>query len=73
MWNKKAVCFRYASVCKQMGLKYVKASEFERERKTNGRSTKSRQRRRIRRKTMMIDGVGDMGTIMSKMTVNGLR
>ena len=29
MWNKKAVCFRYSSVCKQMGLKYVKASEFE--------------------------------------------
>ena len=29
MWNKKAVCFRYASVCKQMGLKYVKADEFE--------------------------------------------
>ena len=29
MWNKKAVCFRYASVCKQMGLKYVKANEFE--------------------------------------------
>ncbi len=29
MWNKKAVCFQYASVCKQMGLKYVKADEFE--------------------------------------------
>ena len=29
MWNKKAVCFRYVSMCKQMGLKYVKANEFE--------------------------------------------
>ena len=29
MWNKKAVCFRYTSVCKQMGLKYVKVNEFE--------------------------------------------
>jgi hypothetical protein len=34
---------------------------------------KPRQQRRIRRKTTMIDGVGDMGTIMSKMMVNGLR
>jgi hypothetical protein len=29
MWNKKAVCFRYNAVCKQMGLKYMNASEFE--------------------------------------------
>ena len=29
MWNKKAVCFRYAAVCKQMGLKYIKGHEFE--------------------------------------------
>ena len=29
MWNKKAVCVRYASVCKQMGLKYVKSNEFK--------------------------------------------
>ena len=29
MWNKKAVCYRYNSMCKQMGLKYVKATEFE--------------------------------------------
>ena len=29
MWNKKAVCFQYVSVCKQMRLKYVKADEFE--------------------------------------------
>ena len=29
MWNKKAKCFRYNSVCKQMGLQFVKASEFE--------------------------------------------
>ena len=29
MWNKKAVCFRYASVCKQMGLIYLKGHEFE--------------------------------------------
>ncbi len=29
MWNKKAICFRYNAVCKQMGLKYVHASEFE--------------------------------------------
>ena len=29
MWNKKAVCFRYNAVCKQMGLKYMHASEFE--------------------------------------------
>ncbi len=28
MWNKKAICFRYNAVCKQMGLKFVKASEF---------------------------------------------
>jgi hypothetical protein len=45
----------------------------KRGRKTNGQSTKQRQQRRIRRKTVMIDGVGDMGTIMSKMMVNGLR
>ena len=29
MWNKKAICFRYAPVCKQMGLKYIKGNEFE--------------------------------------------
>jgi hypothetical protein len=29
MWNKKAICFRYAAVCKQMGLKYIKGNEFE--------------------------------------------
>jgi hypothetical protein len=29
MWNKKAKCYRYNAVCKQMGLKFVKASEFE--------------------------------------------
>ena len=29
MWNKKAICFRYASVCKRMGLKYIKGNEFE--------------------------------------------
>ena len=29
MWNKKAVCLQYVRVCKQMGLKYVKANEFE--------------------------------------------
>ena len=29
MWNKKAVCFRYAAVCKQMRLKYIKGHEFE--------------------------------------------
>ncbi len=29
MWNKKAICFRYNAVCKQMGLKYVNASKFE--------------------------------------------
>ena len=28
MWNKKAVCFRYAAVCKQM-RKYIKGHEFE--------------------------------------------
>ena len=30
MCNKKAVCFRYVSVGKQMKLKYVKENEFER-------------------------------------------
>jgi hypothetical protein len=45
----------------------------KRGRKTNGQNTKPRQRRRIRRKTTMIDGVGDMVTIMSMMTVNGSR
>ncbi len=50
-----------------------KGMSSKRERKTNGQSTKPRQRRRIRRKTTMIDGVGNMGTIMSKMMVNGLR
>jgi hypothetical protein len=29
MWNKKAKCYRYNAVCKQMGLKFVKASELE--------------------------------------------
>jgi hypothetical protein len=29
MWNKKAVCFRFADVCKQMKLKYIKGHEFE--------------------------------------------
>ena len=29
MWNKKVVCFRYASVSRTMGLKYVKADKFE--------------------------------------------
>ena len=29
MWNKKAVCFRYLAMCKQMGLKYIKGHEFE--------------------------------------------
>jgi hypothetical protein len=43
------------------------------ERKTNGQSTNPRQLRRKRRKTTMIDGVGDMRMIMSMMTVNGLR
>ena len=33
MWNKKSVCFQYASVCKQMGLKYVKANEFKKGKK----------------------------------------
>ena len=27
--KKKATCFQYAAVCKQMGLKYVNANEFE--------------------------------------------
>ena len=29
MWNKKAVCFRYASVCRKMGLEYVKGNKFK--------------------------------------------
>ncbi len=29
MWNKKAICFQYNAVCKQMGLQFVKASEFK--------------------------------------------
>jgi hypothetical protein len=29
MWNKKAICFRYAPVCKQMGLKYINGNEFK--------------------------------------------
>jgi hypothetical protein len=29
MWNKKAICYQYNAVCKQMGLKYVKGSEFK--------------------------------------------
>ena len=29
IWNKKAVYFRYASMCKQMGLEYVKWDKFE--------------------------------------------
>ena len=29
MWNKKATCVRHNAMCKQMGLKYVNASEFE--------------------------------------------
>ena len=43
------------------------------ERKKNGLSTKPRQQRRIKSKTTLSDGVGDMETIMSKMMVNGLR
>jgi hypothetical protein len=46
---------------------------LKREKKANGRSTKPRQQKRIRRKITIIDGVGNMGTIMSAMTVNGLR
>ena len=29
MWNKKAIRFRFESVCKQMGLKYAKGNKFE--------------------------------------------
>ena len=29
MWNKKVVCFRYPSVCRQMGIKKVKGDKFE--------------------------------------------
>ena len=29
MWNKKAVCFRCGSVCKNMGLEYVKGDKFK--------------------------------------------
>ena len=29
MWNKKAMCFQYASVFRKMGLKYVKGDKFE--------------------------------------------
>ena len=29
MWNKKVVCFQYGSVCRQMGLKYVKGDKFK--------------------------------------------
>ena len=63
MWNKKAVCFQYAIVCKQMGLKYVKSNEFE----------KGKEDKWPKHKATTIDGVGDMETIMSNMTVNGLR
>ena len=27
--EKKVVCFQYASVCRQMGLEYVKGDKFE--------------------------------------------
>jgi hypothetical protein len=33
MWNKKAVCFRFSDVCKQMNLKYIKGHEFEKGKK----------------------------------------
>ena len=55
------------------GSNISKGMSSKRERKTNGQSTKPRQQRRIRRIATMIDGVGDMGTIMSTMTVIGLR
>ena len=29
MRNKKVACFQYASVCRKMGLKYVKGEKFE--------------------------------------------
>ena len=29
MWNKKAMCFQYASVCRKMGLEYEKGDKFE--------------------------------------------
>jgi hypothetical protein len=45
----------------------------KRGRKTNDQSKKPWQQRRIRGKTKMIDGVGDMGTIVSKMMASGLR
>ena len=46
---------------------------MKRERKTNGQSTKPRHRTRIRKKKKRIDGVGDVCTTMSMMTVNGSR
>jgi len=70
-WNKKAVCFRYAIVCKQMGLKMWTGRSSKREKKTNSQSTKPRHQRR--KTTTTIDGVGDMETIMSNMTANVLR
>ena len=73
MWNKKAVCYRYNAVCKQMDSNMWKRMTSKRERKTNGQSTKPRHWRRIRKKTTTtIDGVGDMEMIMSNMTANGL-
>ena len=31
MWNKKEVCFQYASVCKNMGFEYVIGDKSEKE------------------------------------------
>ena len=60
-------------MCKQMVLKYVKANEFEKGKEEKWTKHKTKAAKEDKKKTTTIDGVGDMETIMSDMTANGLR
>ena len=73
MWNKKALCFRYVSMCKQMKPKYVKANEFEKGKEDKWPKHKAKAAKEDKKRRATIDGAGDMERIMSNMTANGLR
>jgi hypothetical protein len=57
MWNKKVRKFRFNSVCRKMNLKFIEGSKF----KTGKEDTK------------IIDGVGDMETMIYAMMMDGPR
>ena len=65
-WNKKVVCFQYVSVCRQMGLEYVKGVKFEK-----GNEEKWPKHKAV--KGDKDNGVGDMETTTDRMIVIGLR